>query len=83
MDYRETTDGAVPVVYCERQKKWLPIEEHAKCEYFIADVYDDFGEPVSFICTYHEQCKRFQPDFVDKGEVGYGAPVQSEDGTED
>ena len=32
--YRQQRDArAVPVVYCRRQEKWLPIEEHAKCEY--------------------------------------------------
>ena len=72
MEYKRAPDGSVPVMFCERQQKWLPVEEHSQCEYFTAEVYDEAGDPVSFICTYSEECKKFQPGWVDDGEIGRG-----------
>lgn len=72
--YRETEQGAVPVLYCDRQKRWLPVEEHAECEYCAAQVYDENGDPVSFICTHSGERREFQPDYEDRAEDGRGAP---------
>jgi hypothetical protein len=73
--YRVSADGSVPVLYCERQKRWLPLEEHLSCEYCAAPVYDENGDPVSFLCTYQGERRVFQPDFKDPGEIGRGAPI--------
>ena len=83
MDYKESLDGSVPVVFCERLKRWLPVTEHVKCEHFVAEVFDEFGEPVSFVCTYSEDCKNLQPDWADCGEIGRGAPVPEPDDGDD
>ena len=74
-DYKELKwNKAIPVVFCERQSKWLPMEEHAKCEYCVAPVYDEDDDPVSFICTYLGTKRVFQDDWVEHSEVGRGSP---------
>jgi len=61
-EYRASKDTkAVPVVYCRRQEKWLPMEEHAKCEFCAGPVFDHDGDPVSFLCTYDGEKREFQP----------------------
>jgi hypothetical protein len=60
-EYRRSRDeNAVPVVFCRRQEKWLPIEEHAKCEFCAAPVFDPNGDPVSFICLHDGEKREFQ-----------------------
>jgi hypothetical protein len=75
MKYRESTDGSVPVVFCERLKKWLAVEEHKECEYFVAEVEDEFHDPVSFICTYSAECKKLQEDPFKPEHQGRGEPL--------
>jgi hypothetical protein len=74
MEYRVSEDGSVPVAYCERQKRWLPVEEHIQCEWCAAPVYDESGDPVSFLCTHEGAKKVIQPDWEDHAEEGRGAP---------
>ena len=74
MKYQPAKDGSVPVAYCERQKKWLPIEEHLTCEYCAGPVYDEAGDPVSFLCTHDGERREFQEDYQDPSEEGRGAP---------
>lgn len=52
--------NAVPVIFCSRQKKWLPVEEHLECQYCAAPVLDEQDEVVSFLCTYEGEKKCFQ-----------------------
>ncbi len=74
-EYKELKwDKAIPVVFCERQKKWLPMEEHAKCEFCVAPVCDENDDPVSFICTYHGAKRVFQQDWEEHSEEGRGSP---------
>jgi len=68
--HRET--GAVPVQFCRRQKKWLPIEEHLKCEFCVAPVFDEHDDPVSFLCVYDEEKKKFQEEERREQETGAG-----------
>jgi len=72
VEYRKTIEGAIPIAFCDRQKKWLPMEEHMTCEHCVAEVFDECGEPVSFICTHSQERKEFQPDWVDHAEIGRG-----------
>ena len=75
MKYRELRDAhAVPVLYCERQKRWLPIEDHLQCDWCAAPAYDEDDDPVSFICTYAGERRVFSPGWKDHSEEGYGAP---------
>ena len=74
MEYRVSEDGSVPVAFCEKQKRWLPIEEHVKCEWCAAPVFDDEGNPVSFLCTRDGERKVIDPDYADPSEEGRGAP---------
>jgi len=61
-EYRRSRDeNAIPVVFCRRQEKWLPIEEHTKCEYCAGPVFDQDGDPVSFLCTHDGEKREFQP----------------------
>ena len=64
----------VPVLFCERQKKWLPVEKHTECEFCAAPVYDEGGDPVSFLCTYFGEKRVVQEGFEDPCEEGRGAP---------
>jgi hypothetical protein len=75
MEYRPSKNGSVPVLYCRRQQKWLPMEEHEQCEYCAAPVYDADGRPVSFLCTYDGEKREFQPGYKECCEEGYGAPA--------
>jgi len=76
MEYRVSEDGSVPVAYCERQKRWLPVEEHVTCEWCAAPVYDESGDAVSFLCTYEGAKKELQPGWEDAAEEGRGAPSE-------
>jgi len=73
MEYATSPDGSVPVVFCERQKRWLPMQGHLDCEYCAAPVFDYEDEPVSFLCTYHGDKREFQieeeppPGWVEDG----------------
>ena len=51
--------GAVPVVFCRRQQRFLPMEEHLACEFAVAPVWDENGDPVSLICMFGEETRRF------------------------
>jgi len=53
--------GAVPVLFCRRQRRWLPMEEHLSCEFAVAPVWDENGDPQSLICMYGEERREFQP----------------------
>jgi hypothetical protein len=64
--------GAVPVVFCRRQGRYLPMEEHLSCEYAVAPVWDENGDPVSLICMYGEERREFQ-EFADIPEDEGGA----------
>jgi hypothetical protein len=64
--------GSVAVAFCKRQQKWLPIEEHLKCEYCVAPVFDQDDEPVSFFCAYDEEKKKMGPEEKRDEEVGEG-----------
>ncbi len=67
------TTGAVPVLYCRRQKRFLPMEEHLGCEYAVAPVWDENGEPVSLICKFGEERRVFQKsEDIPEGEGGVG-----------
>jgi hypothetical protein len=60
-EYRVSKDtNAVPVLYCRRQKRWLPVEEHLECEHCAGPVFDADGDPVSFLCTYEGERREFQ-----------------------
>ncbi|MHC4547626.1 MAG: hypothetical protein ACYTEZ_02530 [Planctomycetota bacterium] len=77
MGYRTLRDlDAVPVLYCERKDRWLPIEEHLNCDYCAGPVYDADDDPVSFICTYTGEVRVFQEGWVDPSEEGYGPPAK-------
>jgi hypothetical protein len=67
------TTGAVPVLFCRRRNRFLPMEEHLACEFAVAPVWDENGEPVSLICMYGEELRRFQ-EYADvpEGEGGVG-----------
>jgi len=79
MKYRILEDGSVPVLYCERQKRWLPMEEHLECDFCAAPVYDENGAPVSFICTNTGERREFQPEFKDRSEEGRGPVTPAAD----
>jgi len=81
--YKVAEDGSIPVLFCERQKKWLPMEEHVDCEFCAGPVYDEAGNPVSFLCTHEGARRDFQPDWEDQGEIGRGAPPPSADADEE
>jgi len=66
----------VPVLFCERQKKWMPVEEHADCDFCAAPVYDESGDPVSFLCTYFGEKRVVQEDHEDRAEEGRGPPSE-------
>lgn len=64
--------GGVPVLYCRRQGRWLPMEEHLTCEFAVAPVWDENGDPVSLICLHGEERRKFQ-EFEDIAEGGRGS----------
>jgi hypothetical protein len=75
MDHQPSKDtGATRVVFCERQKLWLPIGPHVDCDFCAAPVYDEDDQPVSLLCTECGERKIFQPEHVDESEEGYGPP---------
>lgn len=74
MEYRVQQNGSVLVLFCERQKRWLPVDEHVDCEHCAGPVYDSEDEPVSFMCTYAGEVRTIQPDHEDTSEEGYGYP---------
>ena len=74
MKYRVSEDGSVPVLYCEKLERWLPMEEHVECEFCAGPVYDESGDPVSYLCIYEGETHRFQPDYCDPCEEGRGCP---------
>jgi len=75
MEYRVTREGAVPVLYCRRQERWLPVERHMDCEFCAAVVFDEDDDPVSFLCTHDAERREFQPNFDDSHiEIGRGGP---------
>jgi len=74
MTQQPKEDGSVPKVYCRRQEKWLAIEEHVECEYCAGPVYDEAGDPVSFLCTHDGERRDFQPNHEDSSEEGRGYP---------
>ena len=59
MEYRTDEHGAVPVLYCDRQRRWLPVEGHLDCDYCAAPVYDEEDRPVSYLCTYFGEKREF------------------------
>ena len=65
--------GAVPVLFCRRLKRFLPMEEHLCCDFAVAPVYDENGDPVSLICMYGEEERAFGKfEDVPEGEGGVG-----------
>lgn len=70
----ESRPSAVRVIFCERQRRWLPVENHMECDYCAAPVFDENDEPVSFLCTQCGERRVFQPEHTDPSEEGYGAP---------
>lgn len=81
MKYRVSEDGSVPVLYCERVKRWLAVEDHSDCEHCTGVVYDENGDPVSFLCDHHCEKRSFQPDHTDPSEEGRGYPTPDHDTT--
>ena len=75
MKYRVSKDGSVFVLFCRRQQRWMPMEEHVECEHCAGPVYDENGDPVSFLCSYDGEKREFQPGHVDASEEGRGAPA--------
>ena len=67
--------GAVPIVFCDQKKKWLPIEGHVDCENCAAPVYDENDDPISFICTRRGETREIQPEVDHPYEEGRGAPA--------
>ena len=66
-------NGAVPVVFCRRQNRFLPMEEHLACEFSVAPVWDENGDPVSLICMFGEERREFMKfEDVPEGEGGEG-----------
>ena len=66
--------GAVPIVFCDQKKVWLPIEGHIDCENCAGPVFDENDDPVSFICTRRGETRAIQPEHEHQGEEGRGAP---------
>ena len=64
--------GAVPVVFCRRVRKWLPMEEHLACEYAAGPVWDENGDPVSLLCLYGCEKRKFQ-EFEDIADADGGS----------
>jgi hypothetical protein len=65
--------GAVPVLFCRRQNRFLPMEEHLACDFAVAPVWDENGDPVSLICMYGEERREFQGyRDIPEGEGGVG-----------
>jgi hypothetical protein len=63
--------GAVSVMFCPRQGRFLPMEEHMDCDYAVAPVWDENGDPVSFICMFREERREFRRrDEVPEEELG-------------
>jgi hypothetical protein len=65
--------GAVPVVYCPRRDRFLPMEEHLACEFGVGPVWDENGDPVSLLCTHGGERRVFQAfEDIPEGEGGGG-----------
>jgi hypothetical protein len=67
--------GAVPIIFCDEKKKWLPVEKHMDCENCAAAVFDENDDAVSFICTRRGEKRVIQKSHVDPAEEGRGAPA--------
>jgi hypothetical protein len=47
------------------------MEEHLACEFAVAPVWDENGDPVSLICMYGEERRGFQrPALPPEGDIG-------------
>lgn len=67
--------GAVPIVFCDEKKKWLPIEGHMDCDYCAGTVLNEDDDPVSFICTRRGEKREMGPEDDRPCEDGRGAPA--------